>query len=141
MNPEMMISVVILIGLIAIPLVPPLLVLRGRRFWAPWTMVGAVVLFALTMGGSIGFQFYLSKKMQTISVASGGSGYESAEWNRILDLMQIASLVGGGMVVVACLVYAVGLWGVASRWKEISRRAKELETRTADLAAQRDAVA
>ncbi|MGJ8724670.1 MAG: hypothetical protein ACSHYB_08945 [Roseibacillus sp.] len=138
MNSEMIFAVVLVLGLVAIPIVPPLLVLRGRRFWAPWTMLGAVVLFALTLVSNIGVQFYLGKRMREVTAIGGAAIYESPEWERILELMQLAAVVFGGLVVLSLIVYAAGLLGVACRWKETSRRARELEAKTAELARLRE---
>ena len=133
------ISIVILIGLIAIPLVPPLLVLRGQRFWAPWTMIAALGVVVLTVGGNLAGQFYLGRRMEEVIATGGTAVYESPEWTRLMDLMQLFAMIGGGLVALAFLLYGTGLLGVAVRWKETSRRAKELEAKTTELAARREA--
>ena len=133
-------AIVIAIGLILIPIVPPLLVLRGQRFWAPWTMLGAVVFFALTLGSYIGTQIYFSQRMHTLFKSLGGDYYLSPQWTRLSELMEIANFVGTGLMVLSFLVYTIGLLEVAKRWKAISSQAKELEAKTAELAVRRDAV-
>ena len=136
---QILIWLVLLIGLIVIPIVPPLLVLRGQRFWAPWTMLGGMGLLVLTLGSYIGGQFYLGKRMQEISMArKGGPVSESPEWDRVMDLMELAAMVGSSFLVLSFVVYATGILGVALRWRSVSGRAKELEARTAELANLRE---
>ena len=137
---QVVIWIAVAIGLTAIPLVPPLLVLRGERYWAPWTMLGAVVFFGLTLFLSIGLEFYYIKKTDALMQAGGVSNTygASSEWERLTDWMLIVYLVGAGLMVLAFLFYTMGLFGVASRWKGAFHRAKELEARTAELASLRD---
>ena len=136
-----MIWVAVVIGFIAIPMVPPLLILRGQRFWAPWTMLGAVVSFGLTLAFFFGAEFYYEKEGYALAAAWSGvpwEAYQSPEWVKLEEQKELTGSVCSVLLMLSFPVYALGLFGVASRWKETSRRVKELEAKTVESARLRD---
>lgn len=139
MNFMEIIPFVVMIGLLIIALVPPLLVLRGQRFWGPFLMIGAVILFVLSLGGLIGVQWYLSQEIQKLSASGGSSFYKSSDFQRLTDQMELGGMVFGGLIMVSFVCYAGGFLGVAGRWGRVAKRAKELEAQTAELAERRGA--
>ncbi|WP_411847375.1 hypothetical protein AAFN60_08540 [Roseibacillus persicicus] len=143
MNPQIIFSILVLFGFVIVPIVPPLLILRGQRFWAPWLMLGSVGLFILAVGANLGLQYYFSQQIQKITAASatGALIMDSPEWGKIFAQMRLTAVLCGGTSVLSLLTYSAGLWGVASRWGELSRRAKSLEAVTANLAQRREGVA
>ena len=134
---ETLVRLAILSGLVFISLMAALFVFRGQRFWAPVMMFAATGLFTVTTGINTGIIFYFEKKREALALM-GGTYYESDEWTRLYHLGDVLALVTGGVIALCFILYGIGLWGVASRWKEAARRAKELEMKTAELAALRD---
>ena len=126
----------IAVGLFGIALIPPFLVLRGKRFWAPWTMVGSAFFLLLVVGGTVAVQWYLDQKFQKIMAS--GAAYNSAAWQQHFEYVQLVMFVSFGLIVLFFLGYTVGFLGVASRWEAVARRADDLEAQTAILASRRE---
>ncbi|MDP0492295.1 MAG: hypothetical protein Q7Q71_14700 [Verrucomicrobiota bacterium JB023] len=130
------ISLLIPLGFVLLLMAPAILILRGKSFWAAWMMAGGVGLLIITMVGQIGFQAYLGNQMAKASASSSGTGL-STDMDRYIELMQISSLIFGGLSMLAFLTYVVGIWGVGKHWQTVSQKARELENLAQDLAAQR----
>lgn len=136
MNTEIIIVLAIFGGILVLAVAPALLVLRGQRFWAPWMMVGAVVLLPVNWGVTFAAQWHLGQKLRDLAPNKGG--FASSEWKRYTDLLELVAMGSMTLMVLAFIAYAVGVAGVAFRWKIVSQRAVELEAQTARLAVQRE---
>lgn len=95
-----------------------LLAHRGQRFWGTWMMLISSALFVL-----------LIIAMAALTFLSLNSAY-----HEVFDSSGVVFI----LITLALLAYALGFFGICSKWQSICQTAANLEAQAAILAAEGD---